>query len=97
MHPRGLVGPLRWCVEFGVPAAGKGKQQIPKQGRPPTRPALLGVYGAETSLILVSQLARAVRVFPQRNDVRWKVARSQVWPMYSDAIHTLFPTATAAP
>ena len=54
-------------------------------------------YGALTSLILVPQFASAVRVFPQRKLLVLYSDSVHVCPMYSEAIHTLDPTGTAAP
>ena len=54
-------GKVEAGMDDGVPEVSDGGTRPGQPGNP---------YGAATSLIRVSQLARAVRVFPQRKDVR---------------------------
>jgi hypothetical protein len=104
--------PLRPAPPAGCRAGGTARpgdsRRLPAERGPraPMRDSLAGSrqllsVSTWTWVMCVSQLASDERVPLQLPNglvaVPSYVARSQVCPMYSDAIHTEFPSATAAP
>jgi hypothetical protein len=98
------VGVAEEPADVGAVLAGRRRIRAPMQGAAPTTGQPLVIAAARyglTSLKRVPQLPSAVRVPPQLPRLGPAPANHsvsvQLWLMYSDAIQTELPSATAAP